>query len=649
MTELFEPTSGHDHRVARSARGLLALANAAGLVESADVHVAERVASLAGEGDERVQLAVALAVRSVRAGSVGLDLTQLPALLAEPISLPGTEPSTAPGIEPSTAPEVPPAAASLAALRAALPPTDEWRDLVAGSRLAAEGVVHVEWGLVYLDRYHRLECQVADDLAAREALGPPPVDDAVLAATLERVSGRHLSAEQRAAVEHAARHRTSVLTGGPGTGKTTTVARILVALADQFAAAHERPMAVALAAPTGKAATRLQEAVRAELGPDGLGVLAADGSPGLAAPEALTLHRLLGWRPDSTTRFVHDRSNRLKYDLVVVDEASMVDLTMIARVLEAVRPEARLVLVGDPRQLTSVGAGAVLSDLVVGLGARIDPPVASLLENHRSTEQIKSVAAALRGADVGTDDSAGDSAAAGAEQRADETADAVLAALRAGTGEVTYLETDDPVEALRELCTQAALRVRRAALEEGPAAALSALESFRLLCAHREGPRGVRAWNRQTEEWLAAELGGPLAPFGTPWYAGRPLLVTSNDYTLDVYNGETGVVVPDERGRPRAWIAGAGEPRAFAPARLDGVETMHAMTIHKSQGSQAGTVVVLLPEAGSRVLTRELFYTALTRAQERVVVVGSEASVRAAVTTTARRATGLRQRLAAHP
>ncbi|WP_370291190.1 exodeoxyribonuclease V subunit alpha [Nocardioides sp.] len=642
MTELFEPSSVHDHRVARSASGLLGIANAAGLVESADVHVAERVAALAGEGDERVQLAVALAVRSVRAGSVGLDLTTLPALLAAP-----QESVDGPFETPVDGPASP-ATEALAALRAALPPTDEWRVLMAGSRLAAEGVVHVEWGLVYLDRYHRLECQVADDLAAREALGPPPVDDAELAATLERVSGRHLSGEQRAAVEHAVRHRTSVLTGGPGTGKTTTVARILVALADQFGAAHERPMAVALAAPTGKAATRLHEAVRAELGPEGLGVLAADGSPGLAAPEALTLHRLLGWRPDSTTRFVHDRSNRLKYDLVVVDEASMVDLTMIARLLEAVRPEARLVLVGDPRQLTSVGAGAVLSDLVVGLGARTDPPVASLVENHRSTEQIKDVAAALRGADGGAGGD-GAAAAAGAEPDAEEAADAVLAALRAGTGEVTYLETDDPVEALRELCTQAALRVRRAALEEGPAAALTALESFRLLCAHREGPRGVRAWNRQTEEWLAAELGGPLGPFGTPWYAGRPLLVTSNDYTLDVYNGETGVVVPDERGRPRAWIAGAGEPRAFAPARLDGVETMHAMTIHKSQGSQAGTVVVLLPEAGSRVLTRELFYTALTRAQERVVVVGSEASVRAAVTTTARRATGLRQRLAAHP
>jgi len=224
-----------------------------------------------------------------------------------------------------------------------------------------------------------------------------------------------------------------------------------------------------------------------------------------------------------------------------------------------------------------------------------------------------------------------------------DAADRVLEVLRAGTGEVEYVETDDPVPALREVCTSAALRLREAAVSEGPPAALAALEQFRLLCAHREGPHGVRAWNQHTEQWLAAATGTPLV---SAWYAGRPLLVTSNDYALDVYNGETGVVVPDASGRPRAWVAGAGRPRPFAPARLGAIDTMHAMTIHKSQGSQARRIAVLLPEAGSRLLTRELFYTAVTRAEEAVLVVGSEAAVRAAVDTTAQRATGLRQRLA---
>lgn len=586
MTELFEATSPHDPRVARGAGGLLAASNAAGLVDAADVRVAERVAALGGEDDDRVRLAVALAVRSVRNGSVGLDLDALP------------------DVEGLT-----------------FPPVDEWAAALAASPLVEAGVVHHELGLVYLDRYHRLERQVADDLRARTALGPPQVDEQVLARTLERVSGEHLSNEQSAAVVHAARHRTTVLTGGPGTGKTTTVARVVLALADQFGIDHERPMSIALAAPTGKAATRLQEAVAAEL--SALGAL-GDGPGQVATPDAMTLHRLLGWRPDNTTRFRHDRSNRLKHDLIVVDEASMVDLTMMARLLEAVRPESRVVLVGDPRQLTSVGAGAVLSDLVAGFAGHPDSPVVALTENHRSTEQIKALALALR--DDGPD-----------------AADGVLAALRAGTGEVEYVETDDPVTALRTRVTAAALDVRNAAVDGGPDAAIAALERFRLLCAHREGPYGVQAWNRHAEQWLAAELEAPL---GSAWYAGRPLLVTSNDYALDVYNGETGVVVPDASGRPRAWIAGAGSPRPFAPARLGAIETMHAMTIHKSQGSQADEVVVLLPDADSRLLTRELFYTAVTRAKDRVVVVGSEAAVRAAVDSTAQRATGLRQRLA---
>ncbi|MBS4752988.1 exodeoxyribonuclease V subunit alpha [Nocardioides sp. zg-ZUI104] len=592
MIGLFEATSPHDPRLARGADGLLGAFNAAGVVDAADVRVAQRVAALGGETDERVQLAVAMAVRSVRGGSVGLDLEGLPDLLAL-----GAE--------------------------VAWPPYDEWTAAIAASPLLAAGVLHHEFGLVYLDRYHRLERQVADDLAERIALGRPDVDEPVLAATLRRVSGARLSEEQARAVEHAARHRTTVLTGGPGTGKTTTVARVVLALADQFRLAHDRRMSIALAAPTGKAATRLQEAVAAELG--ALGVLGA-GPDQLQPPEAMTLHRLLGWRRDNTTRFVHGRDNRLKYDLVVVDEASMVDLTMMARLLEAVRPDSRLVLVGDPRQLTSVGAGAVLSDLVAGFAEHPDSPVVALQENHRSTEEIKGLAAALRG-------------------DGPDTEDRVLEVLRAGTGEVTWVETDDPVPTLRAECTAAALRVRAAAVEDGPQAALGALDSFRLLCAHREGPHGVRVWNAHTEQWLAAELGTPLSTTGSAWYPGRPLLVTANDYALDVYNGETGVVVAEPDGRPRAWIAGVGAPRPFAPARLGAVDTMHAMTIHKSQGSQARRIAVLLPDADSRLLTRELFYTAVTRAQESLLVVGSEASVRAAVATTAQRATGLRQRL----
>ena len=357
----------------------------------------------------------------------------------------------------------------------------------------------------------------------------------------------------------------------------------------------------------------------------------AEGSPEARAaaervgrPDGVTLHRLLGWRPDNSTRFRHDRTNRLKYDVVVVDESSMVELTMMGRLLEAVRRGSRLVLVGDPDQLTSVGAGAVLRDLVDGYRGDPDSPVEALTENFRSEHDIKSLAAALRDGD----------------------ADAALAVLRAPSDQVELVEVDglaDTEAALRDDCLTGALAVHAAAVAGDPAAAIAALDRHRLLCAHREGPHGVRHWNSQVERWLAES---PDVDVHGQWYVGRPLLVTSNDYALDVYNGEIGVVVRQGE-RARAFVAGSERLKALAPGRLDAVETMHAMTIHKSQGSQAERVTVLLPDDDSRLLTRELFYTAVTRAQHHVRVVGSESAVRAAVAAQANRATGLRQRLQA--
>jgi exodeoxyribonuclease V alpha subunit len=589
MTEVFEPVGDFDRRLALGGAGLLGDFNRAGVLEAADVHVAARLGDLGGldpVADEAVLLAVALAVRAVRAGSVCVDLATVAALADVP----------------------------------SWPEPDGWARAVAGSALAEQGVVHVEGDLVYLDRYHRLETQVCADLLARVQAGSagaaeaPEVDEGALAAALTRISDGHLSDEQRDAVVRAVRQSTTVLTGGPGTGKTTTVARLLVLLADQAHARGER-LSIALAAPTGKAATRLQEAVVGELA-----ALDPVDRERVGRPEAMTLHRLLGWRFDNQTRFRHDRSNRLKYDLVVVDETSMVELTMMGRLLEAVRPQARLVLVGDPRQLTSVGAGAVLSDIVAGFDGDPASPVVSLTTNFRSTHDILSLSEALRAGD----------------------ADAVLERLRGASDEVAFVETDDPASALRPETLASALAVRRAAEAGDPAAAVAALDRHRLLCAHREGPYGARHWNRQVERWVAEETGQPV--YGE-WYVGRPLLVTANDHTLEIYNGETGAAVRLPDGRLRAFVSGSERLRDFALGRLDAVETMHAMTIHKSQGSQAERITVLLPEADSRLLTRELFYTAVTRAQRHVTVVGSEEAVRSAVTTPAQRATGLVERL----
>jgi exodeoxyribonuclease V alpha subunit len=408
-----------------------------------------------------------------------------------------------------------------------------------------------------------------------------------------------------------------VLTGGPGTGKTTTVAALLALLAEQAQHAGGGRPRIALAAPTGKAAARLQQAVEDEV----RGLPESDQAR-LGPLKAVTLHRLLGPRPDTSARFRHHRENRLPHDVVVVDETSMVSLTMMARLLEAVRPESRLLLVGDPDQLASVEAGAVLADLVEGLGGRDDQRIAALRTSHRFGESIRLLAEAVRAGD----------------------ADEAVALLQAGGEHIEFVSDAEPTVRLRPVLVPRALELIRAAERGDADAALAALDRQRLLCAHREGPHGVRHWNRQVERWLTEETGEPI---WSSSYAGRPLLVTANDYGLGVHNGDTGVVVRRADGVLRAHVAGSTRRLDLATSRLGQAETMHAMTIHKSQGSQADEVVVLLPPPDSRLLTRELFYTAITRARHKVVVVGDPDDVRAAVGRRAMRATGLRQRLTA--
>ncbi|HEX6150320.1 exodeoxyribonuclease V subunit alpha [Nocardioides sp.] len=581
MTELFEPTDAADPRLAATADGLLGRFNAAGLLTSADVHVARRLTALAGDTDELVALAVAAATTVIQRGSVGVDLAGAHELAPD---LPWPDPAA-------------------------------WHDAVAASALVEQGGLRLAHGLVYLDRYHRLEEQVFTDLTDRADRPPPEVDEPALARALTRVFPDDQYAEQRDAIAAAAHRWTTVLTGGPGTGKTTTVAGLLAVLADQAAVRGHR-LSIALAAPTGKAAARLQESVDHETAR-----FPAGDQARLAGLESLTLHRLLGFRPDNSTRFRHHRHNRLKYDVVVVDESSMVELMLMGRLLEALRPDTRLILVGDPDQLSSVGAGAVLGDLVKGYAARADSPVVALTTNHRYGEEIGRLAVALRDGD----------------------ADAVMDVLRAGGDRVSFVETDDAEPVLKPDLVEAATALRAAAEAGDDAAALAELDRHRLICAHRDGPRGVAHWNRQVERWLAQATGQDFWP---RWYPGRPVLVTSNDYGLGIYNGETGVVVRRPDGELRGLIpSSGGTVLDFATTRLAEVETMHALTVHKSQGSQVDHVTVLLPAEDSRLLGRELFYTAVTRARQSVRVVGTEAEVRAAVARRAVRATGLAERL----
>jgi exodeoxyribonuclease V alpha subunit len=594
-----------DVRHASNATGLLYDFNAAGVLDAADVHVARRLTELGNEDDEQVALAAALAVRGPRLGHVYVDL----ATIRETATVDADE------------------AVDLSAL--AWPPVNTWTERLEASDLVAVGEedgesrpLRLVGTSLYLDRYWREERQVAADLRALGKAPPQDVRDDVLEDGLARLFPGAADERQRLATASAIRHRFAVVAGGPGTGKTTTVARIVALLAEQAAAAGRPEPLVALAAPTGKAAARLEEAVHEEAA--GLDVGDAVRAQLLAA-QASTLHRLLGWRPDSHSRFRHHRGNRLPHDVVIVDETSMVSLSLMARLVEAVRPEARLVLVGDPGQLTSIEAGAVLGDIV---GPAADAPAAGIVvldRVHRFGGAIATLAEAIRRGD----------------------ADATLEALSAAPDEVTWLdvdpETHDALTPVHDGAVAAARAVIDAARAGDARQALVALASFRVLCAHRRGPYGVETWTDRIERWLANEVDG----FGAEgqWYVGRPLLVTENDYGLRLYNGDTGVVVATESGRATAAFERRGEIVELSPSRLAAVDSVYAMTIHKSQGSQFAAAAVLLPDPTSRILTRELLYTAVTRARERLILAGTEEAIRAAVARPVARASGLRWRL----
>ena len=613
-----------DFRVQRAhaATGLLGTFTDATVLEAADVHVARTLVRLAaGDGDrEVVALGVAFAVRAVRLGSVTVDLATIA----------------------STATADDAAEIDLTALP--WPDPDAWVAAVAASPLTAVGddeddpqgsghPLRLLGTRLALDRYWRHERAIVDDLRRRAAQAITDLDDTILDAGLARLFPDPRSQEQRVAAETAVRRSFSVIAGGPGTGKTTTVAAVLALLHEQ-AARQDRPLRVALAAPTGKAAARLTEAVHR--GAADLDVEPAVRDTVLAA-EASTIHRLLGRRPGSNSRFRHDRTNQLPHQVVIVDETSMVSLSLMARLIEAVRPSARLVLVGDPEQLVSVEAGAVLGDIVGDAAEEgFDPataPTASagiargitvLRQVHRFSGAVGSLARAVQAGD----------------------GDSVVELLASGADGVAWVSEDAATSAAADAAVHGrvmgpAADVVAAARRGAAAEALDAMQAVQLLCAHRRGPYGVSSWRARIESWLHEAVDG-YVPHG--WYAGRPLLITENDYGLGLFNGDTGVVVEAD-GRLQSAFERRGQIVLVSPTRLSAVETLYAMTIHKSQGSQFGEVVVVLPDESSPILTRELLYTAVTRAERAVTVVGTEAAVRHAVDRPVQRASGLRDRL----
>ncbi|GGA87737.1 RecBCD enzyme subunit RecD [Arenimonas soli] len=478
-------------------------------------------------------------------------------------------------------------------------------------------------GRFFLWRNHQHEGDVAAAIAARRAAGTPlPLADELLSALFPG-GDAGLDGAQRAAVSGVGGRRFFVLTGGPGTGKTTTVLRMLLRLQRDGVAGE----GIAVAAPTGKAAQRLVQSLRQESARL-RDHLSADWQPALDAlptTEALTVHRLLGWSP-AVNAYRRGPESPIEAGIVVVDEASMLDLSQLRALLRALREDAVLVLVGDADQLNPVGAGSVLMDLVAVLEAQGAVDIVRLRHSFRADAMLQPVNAAVREGDGEAFAAALASAGDRANLRTVETAAAVAREARRwadGLAEAgPPAGADEPTDA---------------------SAALRQLADRQLLCALRDGPYGADALNAAIESHL--RLRWQVAA-DTVWYPGRVVMITRNHYGAGLFNGDLGLCLRDGRGRLKVWFESEAGARAFAPGALPAHDPAWAITIHKSQGSEYGHVAVLLPpDPEHRILSRQLLYTGLSRAKRSVEVWGPQASLDAALARAVRRAGGLAARL----
>ncbi|MDW7771600.1 MAG: exodeoxyribonuclease V subunit alpha [Desulfobulbaceae bacterium] len=594
-------------------RPMLEQALTQGHLRQIDLHAGLFLHDLARRNREELLLAAVLASRAVGEGHICLPLEQYAGRLVF-----GREIAV-------TAPEL-----------------TAWRDLLAASGVVGGPGENTPLILdsadrLYLARYFACEDWIGEDLR-RRSRGIMEVGQAGAADLLAKLfpePGRDNL--QKTAAALALLKQFVLVSGGPGTGKTYTVARILAFLQ----ALADRPLRIALAAPTGKAAVRLHESI-----------VSAKKSldPALAAmvpEETRTIHRLLGVFPGSGG-FRHHEGNQLHLDLLVLDEASMIDVPLMADILKALPPGARLIMLGDRDQLTSVEAGSLFGDIC----PQSQPPW-----SHALSSRLQKLTAAGNVPTV-AQETLGDSIVILQESyrfREKSGLGELALAVRSGRPE--------NVAAVLQVKTRAGLHFRHPAdssfqgwlaeqLYEGfgpcfdassPAEALAVLESFRVLCAVREGAAGVGGVNRIAEEVFRRR--GKITGHD-PWYRGKPLMITANHYSLQLFNGDTGIVWPDSEQRFWAWfLKPDGEMRKIALAGLPNYETAYAITVHKSQGSEFAKVLFILPLAESRVLNCELIYTGVTRARNSLTICGDPELLTAGIAHHVIRHSGLRDRL----
>jgi len=497
---------------------------------------------------------------------------------------------------------------------------------------------------LYLHRYWAYETALAERL--RELLGDPPNDvDTRMLAPDGGLFAYDWVAEgethwQAVAAFVALRHRFAVISGGPGTGKTYTVLRLMRLLVESALGAGRPAPVIRMAAPTGKAAARMMESTRGGL--DAMDMPA--GLRGHIPTEAQTLHRLIGLGMN-TTRPRYDRDNPLAADAVIVDEASMVDLPMMAKLVAALPEHARLILLGDRYQLASVESGSVLAEICNAAGIDAFTPAqqaaagpllrAAMAEGTQPlADHVVTLQTSHR---FRADSPIGRLAAAVNEGDADTV-------LRIAGGSAPAINLIDEVGAARldALIDEAARRFGALVKARDAAEALESLQERCLLCAVRRGPAGSDTVNRRITERLAVVHG--LDP-SRRWYHGRPVMVTRNDYRAGLYNGDVGVCLAQDDGHFRVWFHTEDGVVPFLPSALPEHETVYAMTVHKSQGSEFRHVTLVLPPEDSPVLSRELVYTGITRARESVTLFGRQDLLRTAVERHIRRHSGLGERL----
>ena len=572
-----------------------------------------------GSNDPRLELAAALLSRGVVSGDVCLDLA---------CALEG----------------------GLAA-GCGIESLDSWRQSLAGfSVVGAPGefkpLILDHTDRLYLHRYWRYEHELAEAIVRRGSSAP--FDKSRLKEAVARLFPGSPEGEtdwQRVAALAAVTRRFCVISGGPGTGKTSTVVKVLALLLEQAEVEGKgSSLRIALAAPTGKAAARLKESIAG-------GMQWASGMSELIPEDVFTLHRLLGYLKGSSS-FRHNRENPLPYDIVIVDEASMVSLPLMAKLVDALRHDTRLILLGDRDQLASVEAGAVLGDICDTGGI------------HGFSPAFAALAAELSGDDVPVQESVGPlgdavvllkksyrfSAAGGigrvgALVNAGDGPAALAACLDEASADITLAPPPHSATLGEALSGKITAGFGGYLREKTPEQAFAAFSRFRILCAMRSGPYGVEAVNQLVQQRLAHA--GLIHPQGR-WYAGEPVMITRNDYNLGLFNGDVGLILPDEesQGELRAFFpSGAGGMRKVLPLRLPDYEAAFAMTVHKSQGSEFDRVLLILPDRDAPILTRELLYTGITRAKRSVELLAAEALFLTAVQRRIVRKSGLRERL----